>query len=83
MGECEAFGRQRHIFSVPVSPKDPATRAAYQVMFLHLLGHAFGLKDEEEHPIAKADSAALVPDGPQLRARQEDGGILVGEFRCG
>lgn len=51
-------------FSAPSMPADLASLAAYKVMFLHLLGHAFGLKDEEEHPIAKADSAALVPDGP-------------------
>ncbi|MEK7134463.1 MAG: hypothetical protein AAB819_01930 [Patescibacteria group bacterium] len=67
-------------FSVPVSPKDPATRAAYQVMFLHLLGHAFGLKDEEEHPIAKADSAALVPDGPNCAPDKKTAESWWGSF---
>lgn len=67
-------------FSVPVSPKDVATRAAYQVMFLHLLGHAFGLKDEEEHPIAKADSQALVPDGPNCAPNKKTAEKWWGNF---
>ena len=59
-------------------PKDPATRAAYQVMFLHLLGHAFGLKDEEEHPIAKSGlrraRARRHPIARQTRRRRNLGG---------
>ena len=34
------------------------------IFFLHLLGHSFGLKDEEYFVLAKAHSAAHQPDGP-------------------
>ena len=34
------------------------------IFFLHLLGHSFGLKDEEYFVLAKANSAAHKPDGP-------------------
>ncbi len=36
----------------------------YAILFLHLIGHAFGLKDEEKFVIAKAESAVHIPDGP-------------------
>lgn len=51
-------------FSMPESPRDAGGEAATGVLFLHLLGHAFGLKDEEIFVIAKADSSSHVPDGP-------------------
>lgn len=33
-------------------------------LFNHLIGHAFGLKDEEKYVIAKAGGAPHTPDGP-------------------
>ena len=37
---------------------------ATSYLFAHLLGHSFGLKDEEKFVIAKADGAPHTPDGP-------------------
>jgi hypothetical protein len=37
---------------------------ATSYLFAHLLGHSFGLKDEEKYVIAKADGAPHTPDGP-------------------
>ena len=51
-------------FSVPDSPNTPADQQTTDWLFLHLLGHAFGLKDEEQFVIANANSAAARPDGP-------------------
>lgn len=51
-------------FSIPQSPRNPADETTIGILFLHLLGHAFGLKDEEVIVIAKADSAPHRPDGP-------------------
>lgn len=48
-------------FSIPPSPQD---EKVIGILFLHMLGHAFGLKDEELFVIAKAHSAAHQPDGP-------------------
>lgn len=50
--------------SLPQSPKDMMEEQALGIQFLHLFGHAFGLKDEELHIIAKAESAVMIPDGP-------------------
>ncbi|MEK9151411.1 MAG: hypothetical protein AAB547_02165, partial [Patescibacteria group bacterium] len=50
--------------SVPQSPKDMLEEQALGIQFLHLFGHAFGLKDEELYIVAKADSAVMIPDGP-------------------
>ena len=51
-------------FSMPRSPRDSIEEQVTGQLFLHMLGHAFGLKDEELFVIAKADSAAHKPDGP-------------------
>lgn len=51
-------------FSMPRPAGGPADETANGILFLHLLGHAFGLKDEEMFVIAKADSAPHQPDGP-------------------
>ena len=51
-------------FSLPQSPSQLADKITTGRLFLHLLGHAFGLKDEETIVIAKARSAAQRPDGP-------------------
>lgn len=50
--------------SIPQSPQEINGEQALGIQFLHLLGHAFGLKDEELFIIAKFDAAVLVPDGP-------------------
>ncbi len=50
-------------FSVPLKI-EPATALAQSYLMLHLLGHAFGLKDEEKFVIAKAQGAPHLPDGP-------------------
>lgn len=39
-------------------------RISYAVLFAHLMGHAFGLKDEEKYVLAKAGGAPHTPDGP-------------------
>jgi hypothetical protein len=57
-------------FSLPRSPADQPEEKATGMMFNHLLGHAFGLKDEELKVIAKADSATHQPDGPNCAPDQ-------------
>jgi hypothetical protein len=50
-------------FSIPKSiTQSESTATGY--LFDHLLGHAFGLKDEEKYVIAKAGGAPHTPDGP-------------------
>lgn len=39
-------------------------KKTYSLLFAHLLGHSFGLKDEEIFIIAKAGGAPHQPDGP-------------------
>lgn len=51
-------------FSLPQTPTDSAGEETQGWLFSHMLGHAFGLKDEEYFVIAKADSAPHQPDGP-------------------
>ena len=69
-------------FSLPESPNTPADWQTTDWLFLHLIGHAFGLKDEEQFVIANAHSAAARPDGPNCapdRATAEQWwGDLVG-----
>ncbi len=50
--------------SIAASPADEGSRFSLGIQFAHLMGHAFGLKDEEVYMIAKADSAGAEPDGP-------------------
>lgn len=51
-------------FSIPVAPDGPQAEAALAIPFAHLMGHAFGLKDEEMFVIAQADSAGNTAGGP-------------------
>ncbi len=51
-------------FSIPVAPNGPTAEAELAIPFAHLMGHAFGLKDEELFVIAKADSAGNIAGGP-------------------
>ncbi|MEI6588084.1 MAG: hypothetical protein WCO05_03995 [Candidatus Moraniibacteriota bacterium] len=44
---------------------------ATSYLFAHLLGHFFGLKDEEKYVIAKADGAPHTPDGPNCAPDEE------------
>ncbi|MBU1198386.1 MAG: hypothetical protein KJ685_00980 [Nanoarchaeota archaeon] len=37
---------------------------SYGTLFTHLIGHAFGLKDEEIYVVAKSGGAPHTPDGP-------------------
>lgn len=50
-------------FSVP-QKIEPSTALGQSYLMLHLLGHAFGLKDEEKYVIARAEGAPHAPDGP-------------------
>lgn len=50
--------------SIPQSPQEEGGEQIIGIQFLHLLGHAFGLKDEELFVIAKFDASVLEPDGP-------------------
>ncbi len=43
---------------------DESNGIATSYLFAHLLGHSFGLKDEEKYVIAKANGAPHTPDGP-------------------
>ncbi len=51
-------------FSIPSSLDDDTTKKTHGLLFAHLLGHAFGLKDEETFVLAKAGGAPHTPDGP-------------------
>jgi hypothetical protein len=50
-------------FSIP-ERLNAGNAPRYGVAILHLLGHAFGLKDEEKFVVAKAGGAPHTPDGP-------------------
>lgn len=71
-------------FSLPTPIKEPAVTG---ILFLHLLGHAFGLKDEELFVIAKADSEAHEPNGPNCAPDRQTAkkwwGDLVGQRDVG
>lgn len=41
------------------------------VLFFHLMGHAFGLKDEEKYVLAKDGGAPHTPDGPNCAPDEE------------
>ncbi len=70
-------------FSIPKSPRDETEKGTLGILFAHMMGHAFGLKDEEVFVIAKADSAAHKPDGPNCAPNKETAekwwGDLVGK----
>ncbi|MEA2113295.1 MAG: hypothetical protein U9P63_01380 [Patescibacteria group bacterium] len=50
--------------SIPYLLSNNLEKKTFGLLFAHLLGHAFGLKDEEIHVIAKAGGAPHMPDGP-------------------
>lgn len=50
---------------------DDSNSFATGYLLAHLLGHAFGLKDEEKYVIAKADGAPHTPDGPNCAPDKE------------
>ena len=41
------------------------------LLMAHLMGHAFGLKDEEKYVVAKAEGAPHTPDGPNCAPDEE------------
>jgi len=51
-------------FSIPHLLSDDLEKKTHGLLFAHLLGHAFGLKDEEIFVLAKAGGAPHTPDGP-------------------
>lgn len=51
-------------FSAPKVLKDKSEQKVNALLLAHLLGHGFGLKDEEIYVIAKAGGAPHTPDGP-------------------
>lgn len=51
-------------FSVPAALKEDMDKKTYGLLFAHLLGHTFGLKDEEIFVLAQAGGAPHAPDGP-------------------
>lgn len=57
-------------FSIKEPVKDQ-DQTSYAVLFAHLLGHTFGLKDEEKYVLAKADGAPHTPDGPNCAPNKE------------
>jgi hypothetical protein len=50
---------------------DESNGLATSYLFSHLLGHSFGLKDEEKYVIAKADGAPHAPNGPNCAPDEE------------
>jgi hypothetical protein len=48
-----------------------STTLSYSYLFAHLMGHAFGLKDEEKFIIAKAAGEPHMPDGPNCAPDEE------------
>jgi hypothetical protein len=50
---------------------DESNGLATSYLFAHLLGHSFGLKDEEKYVIAKANGAPHNPDGPNCAPDEE------------
>ena len=57
-------------FSLP-QKLEPATEVPHSYLMLHLLGHAFGLKDEEKFVIAKAEGEPHEPNGPNCAPDKE------------
>lgn len=51
-------------FSMPHALTEKTDQRVNALLFAHLLGHAFGLKDEEIFVLAKAGGAPHTPDGP-------------------
>lgn len=51
-------------FSAPKALKDKSDQRVNALLLAHLLGHAFGLKDEEIFVLAQAGGAPHTPDGP-------------------
>lgn len=51
-------------FSAPTVLKEKNEQRVYALLLAHLLGHAFGLKDEEIFVLAQAGGAPHTPDGP-------------------
>jgi len=51
-------------FSLPAVLLDDISKKTHGLLFSHLLGHAFGLKDEEIFVLAQAGGAPHTPDGP-------------------
>jgi|GEM_PF-2671692 len=51
-------------FSIPQSPTSDMAAKVFGWEFDHLLGHTFGLKDEELYVITKGGSNGTIPDGP-------------------
>lgn len=73
-------------FSLPFTPANATDEETTGWLFLHMLGHAFGLKDEEIFVIAKSDvpdSAPHLPDGPNCapdrRTAEQWWGDLAGQ----
>ena len=51
-------------FSMPQTLADSMDKKTHGLLFAHLLGHVFGLKDEEIFVLAQAGGAPHTPDGP-------------------
>lgn len=71
-------------FSLPSSLETESEKQTAGYLFEHLLGHSFGLKDEEYFVIAKHGSNALSPDGPNCAPDKETAekwwGILTEQY---
>ncbi|MEK7596373.1 MAG: hypothetical protein AAB564_02405 [Patescibacteria group bacterium] len=65
------IGNSGIFFSVPNVLSANTDKKSYGILFLHLLGHSFGLKDEELAVLAKYNTAVLTPDGPNCAPNLE------------
>lgn len=70
--------------SIPSKLEVSTDKQTHGLLFAHLLGHAFGLKDEEYFVIAQVGGAPHTPDGPNcvqdVVAAQELWGDLANQY---
>jgi|GEM_PF-1886992 len=71
-------------FSMPILLENNLEKAVHGLLFAHLFGHSFGLKDEEIYVLARAGGAPHTPDGPNCAPDKETAkkmwGDLAGQF---
>jgi len=67
-------------FSVPVLLENNLDKRVNGLLFAHLMGHAFGLKDEELYVLAQAGGSPHTPDGPNCAPDKETAEKMWGDM---
>ncbi len=67
-------------YSVPALLENDLEKTVNGLLFAHLMGHAFGLKDEELYVLAKAGGAPHTPDGPNCAPDKETAEKMWGDL---